>query len=80
MNNLLEESIYLFINIIPFTSIICKAVKHCKDKIGISIHHNGKVKDSKASHLPIPKYIVTETTPPRIQVVHTNKSIQRNLN
>ena len=38
------------------------------------------MKDFKTIHLFIPQYIVTETTPPRIQAAHTKQSIQRKLN
>ena len=54
MNNLLEESIHLFINITPFNPIICRTLKRRKKKSGISCHHNSKVKESKASHILIP--------------------------
>ena len=80
MNNSLKESIHLFINIIPSTSIICRTVKRRKKKSCISSHRNGNVKESKTSHLPIPQYVVTENMLPRLQASHTKQSIQRNLN
>ena len=77
MNNLLEESIHLFINIIAFPSIICRKVNFRKKKSGISCHRNDKTKELKTIHLPIPKSVVTETMPPHPQAAHIKQSIQR---
>ena len=80
MNNLLEESIHLFINITSFNPIICRTLKRHKKKSGISRHHNNNVKESKASHILIPIFFKHKPRPPYLQVPHTNKSIQRKLN
>ena len=77
VNDLLEESIHLFINIIAFPSIICRKVNFRKKKSGISCHRNDKTKELKTIHLPIPQYVVTETMPPHPQAAHIKQSIQR---